>query len=364
MLTMVKTFSFPSVYESTIREYFTSNDPILGFAKIKVDGTDYLVGLQAFNEGTSPHKSINASPSDADYKLISQSALLLAINVCSNNPKSVKFPKLAVTTGFPYATFQINRDEAAEYFKSEKIITFYKASENGHLETEQRLIPIESVYVLPEVAGCDVAIRKGENPTDGNFLIVSLGYGTCEGVVSTPTGLLSRSLFSTHGISYAVEVFSQELLMNSFLRLKTEHQIDQLFTKGYAYIDRKRKDFGEEKKKALKNYFVNVVSPTVNKFLTDDDLELCTKIILVGGGAYHQDLVNLFSEEFGEICAVTVYPSPERCASVGYAIHSRQMMNGSNQQAKDNLSYNFENDSTACVGIDIGNANTYVSVLE
>ena len=76
---MVKTFSFPSVYESTIREYFTSNDPILGFAKIKVDGTDYLVGLQAFNEGSSPHKSINASPSDTDYKIISQSALLLAI---------------------------------------------------------------------------------------------------------------------------------------------------------------------------------------------------------------------------------------------------------------------------------------------
>jgi len=361
---MVKTFSFPSVYESTIREYFTSNDPILGFAKIKVDGTDYLVGLQAFNEGTSPHKSINASPSDTDFKLISQSALLLAINVCNNNSKAVKFPKLAITAGFPFATFQINRDEATEYFKSEKIITFYRATESGHLETEQRLIPIDSVNIIPEVAGCDVAVRKGENAIDGNFLIVSLGYGTCEGSVSTPSGLLSRSMFSTHGISYAIEVFSQELLMNSFLRLKTEHQVDQLFSKGYAFIDRKRKDFSEEKKRALKNYYLNVVSPTINKFLTEEDFELISKVVLVGGGAYHQDLVNLFNEEFGETCTVTVFPSPERCASVGYAIHSRLMLNGPSQPEKDNLSYNFENESTAYVGIDIGNANTYVSVLE
>lgn len=59
---MIKTYSFPSVYESTLRDFATSNDPILGFSKLKFDGSDYLVGLQALNEGISPHKSINASP--------------------------------------------------------------------------------------------------------------------------------------------------------------------------------------------------------------------------------------------------------------------------------------------------------------
>jgi len=80
---MVKTFSFPSVYESTIREYYTSNDPILGFSKIKVDDSDYLVGLQALNEGVSPHKSLNASPSDREYKLIAHSALFFWLTTLS-----------------------------------------------------------------------------------------------------------------------------------------------------------------------------------------------------------------------------------------------------------------------------------------
>ncbi len=367
---MDKTFSFPSVYEATIREYYTNNDPVLGFAKIKIDGIDYIVGLQAFNEGTSPHKSINASPADTDYKLISQSALLLASNICMSGSKSGKFPKMAVTVGFPFATYQINKDDAEEFFKTEKLITFYRADEKGNANTEQRLIPITSVGVLPEVGGCDLAVRKGENPTDGNYIIISLGYGTCEGAVSTPNGLLSRSIFSTHGISYAVNIFSQELLLNSFLKLRTEHQIDQVFAKGFTYIDRKRKDFTEQRKRALKLYYSNVVSPTINKFIKDEDFEICPKIYLVGGGAYYQDLVNLFEEEFKDVCNVNVFQNPDRCAAIGYAINSKQMSSSSNSgnstsYKDDDLSYGLESvKSTAYVGIDIGNANTYVSVLE
>src|SRR5574344_1372466 len=109
---MVKTLTFPSVYEATIREYYTSNDPILGFSKIKFDGMDYLIGLQALNEGVSPNKYINASPAETDYKLIAQSALLLASDMCTS---TAKMPKLCVTAGFPYATFQLNRDLAKEY---------------------------------------------------------------------------------------------------------------------------------------------------------------------------------------------------------------------------------------------------------
>ncbi len=359
---MVKTFSFPSVYEATIREYYTSNDPILGFSKIKLDGVDYIVGLQALFEGVSPHKAINASPADSDYRIISQSAILLASNACMSNSKFVKLPNLSITTGFPFATFQSNKEEAEEYFKAEKVITYYKAEENGNTTTEQKLIPACKINILPELAGCDIALRKGENPIDGNFIIISLGYGTCEGAVSKPEGLLSKSTFSTHGISYAVDLFTQELNKNAYLRLKTDHQVDQIFTKGFVYIDRKRKDFGEEKRRSLQLYYSNVISPAIKRYISDEDFEVCSKIVLVGGGAYHQDLVNMFTEEFGEFCPITTVPSPEKCASIGYAINSK-LVNGAEVADKDALSYVPEDSSTQYIGIDIGNATTCVSIL-
>lgn len=358
---MIKSFLFPSVYEATLRDYSTTNDSILGFSKIKMDGIDYIVGLQAFNEGVSPHKSINASPADTDYRLISQSSLVLALNESVKNSKVAVYPKLSITTGFPFATYQFNKDEAVDYFKSDKIITFYRSDENGNQVTEQMLVPISSVHVLPEIIGCDLAIRKGNNPVNDNYIIISLGYGTCEGVVSTPNGILNRTLFSVHGISYAVNVFTQELNKHSYLRLKTEHQIDQIFSKGFIYVDRKRKDFAEEKSKALKIYYTNVISPAIKKFISDEDFELCNKIILVGGGAYHQELVNMFNDEFGGICSVSIVEHPEKCASIGYAIHSKQVATGS---PKDSLSYHSDNDNHAYVGIDIGNANTCVSIYE
>ena len=59
---MIKTYSFPSVYESTLRDFATSNDPILGFSKLKFEGVDYLVGLHALIVGLSTHKFINPMP--------------------------------------------------------------------------------------------------------------------------------------------------------------------------------------------------------------------------------------------------------------------------------------------------------------
>jgi hypothetical protein len=358
---MVKTFSFPSVYESTIREYYTSNDPILGFSKIKVDDSDYLVGLQALNEGVSPHKSLNASPSDREYKLIAHSALFLASNIGSNGAKNGNSPKFSITTGFPYATYQLNKESAIDFFKSDCVITTYKADENGNQNPDQKLVPICNINVLPEIVGCDYAIRKGDNPSDGNFIIVSLGYGTCECVVSTPNGLLNRTLFSTHGMSYAVDIFSQELSKSSFIGLKTGHQMDQIFTKGGMYIDRKHKDFSEEKKKALRLYFNNVILPSFTKYITDSDFELCPKMILVGGGAYNQELINLFNEEFGEICSISVFPTPERCASIGYAIFSKHT---DNEKSGNEFASTYDAEGCVYIGIDIGNANTCVSVLE
>ena len=71
-----------------------------------------------------------------------------------------------------------------------------------------------------------------------NFFIVSLGYGTCEAVVSTRAGLITRSAVSTHGIRHAVNLLANELSKNFYLNLKTEHQIDVAFQKGNITVNR------------------------------------------------------------------------------------------------------------------------------
>lgn len=361
---MVKTLTFPSVYEATIREYYTSNDPILGFSKIKFEGMDYMIGIQALNEGVSPNKYINASPSETDYKLIAQSALLLASDMCTSIAKTAKMPKLCITAGFPYATFQLNRDLAKEYLQTENMITYFVASDKGDIKTEQKLIPIANVNVIPEVLGCDYAIRKGAQPVDGNYIVISLGYGTCEGALSTPQGLVNRTIFSTHGLSYAVDIFGQELVKNTNIGIKNEHQLDQIFVKGFTYAERKHKDLTKEKRTAIEIYFKNIIMPALRKFISDNDVENATSVYLAGGGAYNEELITLFREEFGDACNVIVPENPERMASIGYSLYSKLNSNYEESKISEDGFYITDKGGVAFVGIDIGNANTCVSVLE
>lgn len=358
---MTKTYSFPSVYESTLRDFATGNDPILGFSKLKYDGAEYLIGLQALNQGISPHKFINPSPEDLDYKIISQAALVLASNSLQSESKNGKLPKMIITSGFPYATYQFNKDYATAYFKEDKIITYFRVDEDGKQIPEQRVVSVNSINIVPELVGCDTALRRGDNPIDGNFILISLGYGTCEGALSTADGLSARTLFSTHGISYAVNLFTQELSKHTYLQMRTEHQIDQLFTKGFMFVNRKRRDFTSEKKLALEMYYNNVISPAIRRYISDQDFESCKKIAIVGGGALHKDLINLFNEEFGEILTIHIYENPDKCAANGYALFSKI---NHHLNEKDGGVYSTESeDSLAFLGIDIGNASTSVSIL-
>lgn len=356
---MIKTYSFPSVYESTLRDFATSNDPILGFSKLKFEGVDYLVGLHALNDGVSPHKFINPMPEDLDYKIITQAALVVANNALQSEVKNGRIPKMIITTGFPYATYQFNKEAAEHYLKDEKIISYFKSSDDGILTSEQRIVSISEVNIIPELVGCDTAVRKGENPLGGNFLIISLGYGTCEGAVSTPEGLSVRTLFSTHGISYAVNLFSQELSKHTYLSMRTEHQVDHLFTKGFMYVNRKRRDLSNEKKMSLEMYYNNVVSPAIRRYISDQDFESVDKLVLAGGGANHKDLLEMFRKEFGELLNITVFENPEKCASTGYALYSK--LNHSVNE-KDGVFSTENPDKPAYLGIDIGNANTSVAV--
>ena len=89
---MLKSYNFPSVYEATNQELANVAENILDGLKINLDDTDYIVGNLALVEGYSPHKSINAAPTDEEYKLLSEASLLLT------QPKGEE--EIYLTTGF------------------------------------------------------------------------------------------------------------------------------------------------------------------------------------------------------------------------------------------------------------------------
>ena len=181
---MLKSYNFPSVYEATNQELANVAENILDGLKINLDDTDYIVGNLALVEGYSPHKSINAAPTDEEYKLLSEASLLLT------QPKGEE--EIYLTTGFPFATYILYRDKAMEVLQGRHIIN-YDASTFGGPNTTKREVNVGKVEIIPEIMGCTTAIREGNLQEKENFFIVSLGYGTCEAVVSTRAGLINRS---------------------------------------------------------------------------------------------------------------------------------------------------------------------------
>ncbi len=231
----------------------------------------------------------------------------------------------------------------------------------------KREINVGKVDIIPEILGCTTAIREGNIKERDNFFIISLGYGTCEAVVSTRAGIINRSAISTHGIRHAVNLLANELAKNYYLNLKTEHQVDVIFQQGNITVNRMRHNILDIREKVLKMYYRDIISPNLRRAFTDDDFNKCTKMYLAGGGANYPELVDCFKEEFGSIVSVDVYPEPERCASHGYCLHSK-LNSGS---AKTSMPNNIEDDEIKIfknpqlsVGMDIGNASTCVTIYK
>lgn len=355
---MLKSYNFPSVYEATNRELANVAENILDGIKVNIDDTDYIVGNLALAEGYSPHKSINAAPTDEEYKLLSRAGLLLT------QPKGEE--EIYLTTGFPFATYMLYRDKATEVLQGRHIIN-YDASTFGGPEATKREVNVGKVEVIPEIMGCTVAIREGSLQEKENFFIVSLGYGTCEAVVSTRAGLINRSAVSTHGIRHAVNLLSNELAKDFYLNLKTEHQIDVAFQKGSITVNRVKQNILDLREKVLKMYYQEIIAPNLRRAFSDDDFNKCSKMYLVGGGALYPELVNCFKEEYGNIVDVLVYPEPEKCASQGYCLNSKLKANANKSSIPNNVESEeikiFRNPQLA-VGIDIGNANTCVTIYK
>lgn len=337
---MIKSYIFPSAVESNNSDLTNVADNLLNGIKIYHDKEAYIVGNLALSEGISPHKNINSSPEDLDYQLLAKSGLLLTYR---DDEEPV-----TITTGFPFSTYQLYRNEASRMISGYDHIRYDSSTFNSSgLKTVH--VNVRKVDVIPEVAGCIIGLRKGEHRAKGNFFIASLGFGTFETVLSTESGIVQRTAASVNGMRYALNNMIRELNKTSYLGLKTEHQLDAGLRRGYLVLNRRKIDLTELRKESLKNYYNDIVSPTLRKAYADSDFEKASKLYLAGGGAMYDDLTNMFIEEFQDILDIEVVEDPLALASRGYFYNSLHLNGG---------------DKDTAIGMDIGNYQTVVSVSD
>ncbi len=335
------TYIFPSVYETVGSDLkFVSKSLYKGLQLYDENDQSYLVGHLALTEGQSPNKLINSSPSELDYQLLLKSSLLLATE---NHQRP-----LVVTTGFPFSTYQVYKDVAKRYIENAQDIEYNPGTFSFGTRTTES-VNIKQVEILPEMIGNIIALRAGETQAEGNFFVVSFGYGTCEAVLSTEDGIVHRTSTSITGMQYAVDLFMRSLATKYYLGLKTEKQLDISFRSDHIVLGRKKIGIKDLRKQILERYYRDVVSIGLRKSFRDNDFEMATKIYVTGGGALFPDLVNELKREFQEVAKVEVVNNPLTLTSEGYKLNSVMLADG---------------DESMAVGLDIGNANTVISQYE
>lgn len=327
---------FPSILEKNDTELKSVFNDFISGIRITHNGEKYIVGNLAVTEGVAPHKIINSSPMDVDYQVLIKSSLLLASLEAGS--------KINLTVGFPYSTFMMNREPAIEFLKGKHEITYDQFS-IGKDKSKTVTVEVELVDVIPEIIGCGFAVRSTKK-YQGNIFVVNLGYGTFEACLTTESGIIDRTVISQQGMNYAIQSSMKELTRNNYLGMKTEHQYDLNFQKGYITINRRKYDLSDVRKNALQMYYKEIISPSIRNRWKDHDFETTDHLVLAGGGAYYKDLVDMFHEEFDDILKVEVIDEPHMAVSKGYCIRSVKK---------------FDSPSQA-VGIDIGNAQTAVAI--
>lgn len=335
----IRSISFPSVIEGHNTELVNVAKDQLNGLKIREGELDYIIGNLALSEGRNPHKAINSSPEELDYRLLLKAGL-----VASNY---VKDP-MVVTTGFPFSTINISKNPARDYLSGLNSLMFDSRPYGGR-DHQSLQFSVNRVEVIPELIGGIIAIRSGGTPRSGNFFMVSLGYGTVEIGLSTDGGIVQRTEGSAPGMRYAIDWAMKELMQNYYVGLRTEHQFDVAFQRGSITVNRKRIDLSDIRKRALNHYYNDVISPLMRNTWEDEDYNRANTIILVGGGAMYPEIISSFNDEFGGFANVEVPDNPTTVASRGFCIRSRNLSGGGTE---------------AAVGIDVGNAHTTVSIFE
>lgn len=328
----------PSVYESNNFDLKHVAQNLVAGLKLILGGQSYIIGDLALSEGISPHRNINASPDEVDYNLLMRSGLLIALQKLGN--------PITVTTGLPFSTYMLHKDAVSDKFTGEHIIEYDTGTfSNGGIKKVN--VEVDKIIVMPEVVGCALGLRK-EQGVNGSFFMLSLGYGTLEGIVSTPNGIVQRSALSVFGLRYAVNLMKEELSRLYYLDLKNEHQLDVAFREASIVLNRKRIDLTDLRRKVLIQYYNDVVSPALRKAFDDSDFAKADTMYIAGGGSYFDDLIDMFHNEFNEFTNVVIPDNAPHLAAIGYC-HQSIMANGG--------------DMGRAVGIDVGNSSTVISTI-
>lgn len=335
----IKTTTIPSVIERYNQPLTNVSSSPEKCIQLYETGAGYLIGDLALSQGQAPYRNINSSPSEIDYQLLAKAGLLIA--------SEGKSGEIVVTTGFPYTTYELYKNQAINFFTPRDLFIGFNSDTYSTNDHKRIQLTVKHLEIMPEILGCINGIRKGPVAEQGNFFIVSLGYGTCETGLSTNTGLINRTCMSVSGLRYAVNNMHTELSKSYNLGMKNEHVINQGFQSGKIVLDRKRKDLSEIRRNHLANYYDEVISPTLRKAFSDTDFESADTLYLVGGGACYNDLVDCFKQEFDGILNIVVPDNAEHMASLGYYLRSYQWCGKANAHK--------------AIGLDIGNAYTVVS---
>jgi len=259
--------SFPSIFENTFGNTESSAKDLLNGLKIKRDDAWYIIGNLARKGGVSPYKITNASPAEDDFDILFRSALV-------NLTEKIEQP-MVVTTGFPFSTYNVYKNIAEQYLKKRHFMVEYDTrTYNTNGAVKRAIFDIDTYDVIPEIVGCIIGLKKIlAESAPGNFIAISLGFGTIEGGMASDDGLVHRTCFSAHGIQYAVDNLSRELNKNHYLNMQNVHQLDDVMMKGSIFIDRKRVDIKETRKGILRQYYKQIIAPLLRKYFTSQDFE-------------------------------------------------------------------------------------------
>ena len=338
-----KSILFPSVIESNSVELNGVAKDILTGLRIYEDNTSYIIGELALAEGSTPLRAINGSPAYTDYKILFKAGILLATSF-----SNTYYPKIVIT-GFPFSTYQPNREDTINLYKGIHNITYDPSTYNPNQAIKPVKVVVHDIIVIPEILACVTAVRELEKGLKGKFFISSLGFGSFDACLANENGIIQRTMISNYGLRYAVNLFSKELAKNFYLDLRSEHQLDRAFTDGFIIMNRRKYNITELRKNVLERYYKDIISPSIRNTWKDDDFAKTNYLVLTGGGSLYEELVKCFKDEFKDLLEIIVVDDPLSFASRGYFYYGYRNLN-----LQSNL----------LIGLDIGNAHTVVTFEE
>ena len=332
--------SFSSLMQASNAPLVNTASSLLNGLKIRLGQQWYICGKLALNEGSSPRRPLNASPETLECQLLFKAALLVS-GLDADLP-------LVVTIGLPNSTYRLYKDKAEQVLRGRHII---ESDPAVYGEDGAGIVPVNvaQVEVLPEIVSCMIALRKGENREHGAFFVFSFGFGTLETGLSTDEGIVENAMRSAPGLHYAVHLLREQLQETHDLSFQSMQQLDEAFRNGHLYSNRKKIDLIELRKRALQAYYSEIVSPLLSGVVNDRNLSKTNRIFICGGGANYGDLIDCVLEEFGDIADIQIVSQPDMLAVKGYLLNSLRFV---------------QDEAKAPLGIDIGNIQTRVAVVE